>query len=307
MPPFESEAMVGLTFHEQPIKDSHGNNEIVGWHSTCFSGDKPLPLSGGTSADRATARKIAISEYFERRAFRKLKENNSKDLFLDLFPSTAGFACGGSRTKVKWRAICEGLERWGISKWIDDKFLIPKLDESRDSIIVSPLGRALSKPFSRLHFFQKAFTFHNPIEFFELKEALKQKSSNVPLMFYLRIFIGETDQGVFCGSRVNPELETPWEHEIIEANRNFSNFGQILEGQIEVPKENWFLNRVHYFGLHKSKAFSQIEKATKLNWEMPRLLILKEIPMEQRGLYLWRCLFQDFKNWGDGPIDRFVI
>lgn len=292
-----------IIFKEEAIENDL--KQVVGWHSTCFDNGN-VPLSGGTHSSRNTARQIALAELIERRLFRKLLGlgSNVKFLYLDEYPSTSGFACGFNREKTKWRAVCEGLERWAWSKWIDGGFA---LDKARDPRI-SELGRVLLSPFSRLFFFDRDFEIdwsHFPLE----QESLKiyEERLFTPLRVIFRVFIGETPSGVFAGSRVNLDNDAAWEHEIVEAHRNYTNYCLIKNGHLKVPSNNWFLNRVLFFGDNGRVAHEQINGSTNRMWPAPEVLFLSNIDTEIDGVFLWRCLFKDYVHWGKGAVDRFVI
>lgn len=289
---------------EQPIQFE---DKIVGWHSQIHRIDGH-PISGGTHQSRAVARRIAIAEYLERKIFRNLASRldvkKEDHYMIGSYASTCGFACGFKKTHVKWRAICEGLERWAFSKWIDEGFVMNAISDGdahkRD---LSPMIRALASPFLAQWFYEIDIKV-NRLDFgMESKAPLFFEGPNMLLRF--RVFLGETEKGIFCGSRVVTSAAA-WSHEIVEARRNYDNF-KLSMTKTSKSDDSALLDRTIYFGENKAEAFRQIAAAKKTNWPTPELLLLKEVDTQIPGAYMWRCLFKNFQPWPEGPATRFVI
>jgi hypothetical protein len=120
------------------------------------------------------------------------------------------------------------------------------------------------------------------------------------------VFLGETEHGVFAGSRVCNLNEDPWQHAVIEAFRNFRNYEVNDRSAIELKKEDIVRQRAVYFGSHKSEAFNQIENAKNTEWPSHSILLLKEFKTDIPQVFLWRCLLKDWLDWDSGDETRFV-
>lgn len=271
---------------EKPI---FAQDVVVGWHSL-FYAEKNSYCSGGTSSDRLVARRKATAEHLERKLVVELAQDlTSREAFsLDKYPSSCGFACGFNRMKTQMRALCEGVERWAVSQWIDHHFHIPRLEKRLLEAKISPLGEALLEPFSERSFYE-----------------LKLNLADFPV--YVRIFLGETATGIFYGARATLNSSSLWEHEIVEAYRNISNFTLIERGELKPSGDKDYFDRLMFFGNNKDVALNTIQRANRLDWPHPEILLLREFNTSRPGVYLWRCLFKDYIPWGDGPIDRFIL
>ena len=272
-------------FVKQEIVDE--NKSTLGFR--CYGVDETGTFSGGTAQDENTALRIAVAESFERSLFRSINQNESlkKEFLLEDYPSTSGFAAGFDKKSTRFRAICEGLERWIWSKWIDENY---KIEETKVNSNLPPLSQHLLKDFDEALWLKKDFEL--------------QISKDEKLTLSIVIFLGMTENGIFPGSRVSTLKDELYEHPIIEAHRNLINF-KIFE------KENHELRDIiekqaMFFGQNKAIALSQIDTSYKLNWPTPELLLLKEFDSKIPGVFLQRCLMKDFLGWDKGPTSRFV-
>lgn len=275
----------GIT--EQSIVNAE--NEIVGWNY--FVNDKEgKPISGGTSSSKETALRIGVAEAFERGLARKCwaSEKLKKDFFLEEFQSTCGFAAGFDDNSTRFRAICEGLERWAWSQWIDYNCHLPETAIPRN---LNPLSKHLLNQFQSCRFYAKDL-------------QLKVEEKTIDLRFSL--FLGFNEHGVFPGSRVTTAIDDPWEHALIEAYRNLKNYNFFKSCPENLDQENIIALRSHFFAKNKDVALGQISNATKATWNEPEVLILKRMETEIPEVFLWRCLLKDFVSWDIGDEQRFV-
>lgn len=275
-----------LEFIHQDIVDSSGH--IIG--SRCYGmNDKHEAFSGGTASSRDTALRIAVAEAFERSLFYKIaaKENLKQEFDVINFPSTSGFAAGFDDNFTRFRAICEGVERWAWSKWIDGRC---KIAEVKSDKKLSKLTMHLLSDFKECMWFKKDF---------EVTVSVKEK-----INLSLVIFLGITENGVFPGSRVSTEQDELYEHPVIEAHRNLINF-KLHQNN---PKEcrDIIEKRTMFFGDNKKIALAQINNAVLDNWPRLELHLLKRFETNIPEVSLYRCLFKDFIGWHEGDIERFV-
>ena len=275
-----------VEFIQQEILDSNGS--VIG--SRCYgidnNGDS---FSGGTAAYKDTALRIAIAEAFERSLFYQLTKNDKLKAEFDLinYPSTSGFAAGFDDKTTRFRAMCEGVERWAWSKWIDEHF---KIEEDATSKKFSKLTKHLFNDFIDTQWFRKEFEI-------EISPREKMKLSLV-------IFLGLTENGIFPGSRVSTNSDELYEHPVIEAHRNLINFK--LNTKSTSSTGDIIEQRSMYFGLNKKLALEQIKIASKNIWPEPKLSLLKKFETNIPNVFLYRCLLKDFIGWHDGSKERFV-
>lgn len=273
-------------FIHQDILDHNGIN--IG--SRCYGmTNKGEALSGGTASNKETSLRISVAEAFERSLFYKLNEQEKLKHEFDLinFPSTSGFAAGFDDKSTRFRAICEGVERWAWSKWIDEHY---KIAEYKPDKPFSKLTLHLQNDFLETRWFKKDF---------EIVISPKEK-----LNLSLVIFLGMTENGIFPGSRVSTELDDLNEHPVIEAHRNLINFK--LDQKNPKDSNDIIEKRTMFFGDHKDIALEQIAKSTLIDWPKPELHLLKKFDTNISELFLYRCLLKDFIGWHEGDIERFV-
>jgi hypothetical protein len=281
---------------EQALIDPEGS--LVGWRSYVL--DKNLePIGGGTSADRLTARRIAIAELIERSSVAQLLKNSAqrRNFKLDVIPTTSGFAAGFDRESTRFRSVCEGIERWAWSCWIDKNCLLPEISLPEFTL----LGRFHTKPFLELKAYQREIAI--PIQL--PNQVPFQIPSQIPRVFVFSVLLGFTEQGVFAGSRVTTSQDDPWTHASIEAWRNHNNFHLTHLNQTNPIGSDWLEKRVLYFGKNKREAMEQIAKAKYASWPPLNFDISKGIEVFP-GIHLWRTLCRDFLAWHKGPDHRFV-
>lgn len=256
---------------------------VIGWTCVSYLMDG-FPFSGGTHENKETAIRICVAEALERALFFKLSKSYLKDEYLiSEFPSTCGFACGFENDKTALRALCEGLERWAWSKWIDSGHKI----EIASDVNLDILSNELIKVFQKWTFYKKDFFINNT---------------------YLQfcVFVGETEFGAFAGSRVCGLQEDPWQHAIVEAFRNHRNFELFEKNKTSETKEDIVRLRAIYFGSNKASASRQILAAIEGSWPTPSIRLFKQINTKIPNVYLWRCILYDWISWDIGDESRFV-
>ncbi len=277
--------VVGINIQE--IRSDNG--EPLGWNAVVET-SRNLAFSGGTSSDKDTAIRIALAECFERSLFLKIYNMKTplfSELLLDKHPSSSGFACGFQKSSTKFRSICEGLERWAWSQWIDSKYIMPKISSIDHA---SKLTTFLASKFEKHSFFSKEIYFEGN-------------------RYRFVIFLGEHKSGIFAGSRVSTFLDSNiWEHALIEAYRNLENFKLFQKnGTAEFFEQLDIIGkRSRYFGSHAEEAWTQINAAEKELWKQPVAEVSKFVETEIADIYLHRCLMKDYIGWHKGEPNRFV-
>lgn len=286
---------------EQALIDSE--DSLVGWRSYVLDNNLE-PIGGGTSPDRLKARRIAVAEFIERRTVAQLFRNSiqKKSFKLDIIPTTSGFAAGFDREATRFRSICEGIERWAWSCWIDKKFLMPEISLPE----LTPIGRFHTKPFLKLRAYQRQIEVQvkvrgaSPFQFPPHDQDYAHHG-----IFVFSVLLGFTEQGVFAGSRVTTPEDDLWTHAAVEAWRNHNNFHLAHLSHPNPVGSDWLEKRVLYFGKNKREALRQIGQAKKSSWPTLQFDISQGIEPFP-GIYLWRTLCLDCWPWHEGPDHRFV-
>ena len=276
---------------EFELKNSIGEN--IGFHSSLITTDN-LPFAGGSAKDLNQARRICAAESIERAIFYKCLKtpNDVNKLLLDKYPTTCGFAAGFEEKKTIFRAICEAVERWAWSKWIDEGYKIttvnmPKLNDT-------------SKYF--LSQFEEVLFFKTNIK---LNSYLLPKYISNDLIW--TVVIGLNHNGAFPGSRVTTAQDELWEHSLLEAWRHQLIFKNELENK---KINNLFEKRIKYFGDNKEVALRQSRQFEAIDLPMPKLKILENAVTEnyrlQNEYYVYRALCDDYLGWECGDETRFI-
>ena len=281
MPDFEGIA-------ETPILDE--DKKLIGWHSV-LNGGGLKAYAGGTSQHREAARRICLAETLERMSVDLLYKEGVAGLELESVPSTSGFACGFDLVPTQFRSLCEGLERWIWSKWVDDRFRIPEV--SLSGVKLTRLATHFAKTFDNY----KAFQIDLPAVQF----------NDEPILLRAGIILGFKDQGVFPGSRVTSVKDDLWEHALIESFRHFKIFENVMSGRLKDSRQSWYLDRVKYFGENASAVDEVIHKATGEPLPTPKIKLHRQIdPPLNAPYFLFRTLCEDFVPWHLGDRSRFV-
>jgi hypothetical protein len=258
----------------------------LGWHSTALS-QAGEALGGGFGKDRGSARRIAVAEMVERAFVRDLHESpQATDFHLDTHRSTCGFAAGFEDEPTMLRALCEAVERWSWSKWIDDHHTLAEIATCPS---LSPVAEFFLSRFQRVRFFRRVLSLPVPgYRAFSLQFC---------------VVLGYSDGGVFPGSRVCSTEEDPWEHAAIEAWRHRLIF---LGKRDTHPSRDDLVNgRILFFGQNASTADEAIAFAKEKAWPEPLLLLLKRANVKA-PFHLWRALCRDYKSWHLANEARFV-
>lgn len=273
-------------FTTQEIKDKNG--VLLG--VKCFGEETDgVVFSGGTATSADLALRIAVAESFERSFLNVIYRNPIlfNEFNMANFPSSSGFAAGFDEASTRFRALCEGLERWVWSKWIDEGYILPSIEES--TLSFNPLTKHFLQSFEQTLWFQKDFTVQvSPSETHELT---------------ILVFLGLSGNGIFPGSRVSTKKDNLTQHPVIEAHRNLTN-AQLHTSENKL--EDIIQERTIYFAHHKEEAFRQIQKADKDTWPSPEISLLKKYETGNKEIFLYRSLMKDFVGWHVGDVKRFV-
>lgn len=262
------------------------DSRTVGYHSTIVTNEF---MGSGVHTTKNGARRVAAAEIIERKAFGEVIRGSPEDrqaLHLDQVPTTCGFAAGFDEEATKFRSICEAVERWAWSKWIDDGFHIPEADPAPR---LNKISTAFSDFFDRTYFFKKNID----LDFVEPRGV----------SFY--VVLGVKNQGVFAGSKVAMDNQRSWQHALTEAWRNLRIFQMRTEGS-KYRQVEWLERRIEYFALEKNAAFSQIAAARKKDWPSPNIQVSRSLPTLTPGTFVWRHLCEDYVPWHHGEVSRFV-
>lgn len=258
-------------------------NNFEYWHSTVI--DKfGVPIAGGFSSDRMTARKIAISELIEKVEYDKLKLSTNTEWGLDLIPTACGFAAGFNLQNTIQRSINEAVERWVMSKWIDDGCYIEQIPQNKIQNL-DPASEFFVSQFDEVLFFKK--------------EVVLQVNDQ-----FQKITVGQTmgltEFGIFPGSSAQFNSGQVWQHALLESYRHF------LGVQNNPDFSTFPGNKVLFFANNKQIALNQISNATKESWPVPEIILHQHQSFESDSYFLARTIIKGWSSWNSGSIERFL-
>lgn len=274
--------MLDLTYFSEEFSEIVYRDKTVGWICN-INNEFGISVSGGVSKQKEIAYQIAKAEFLERSEVEQLWKDSKtqKEWLLDSYPSCSGFAFGFDDQKTFFRSAFEAVERWAWSKWIDEKVGFMKVID----YVPGKLEQTLLSCFSKVTFMKGSVT-------------AKVNGENFNLCLY--IVLGETEKGVFPGSRVTVNSDdNPFEHAVVESWRHFKIYTHRVESK------STFYNRISYFGENKSEAFKQIPKYNSDQVLTPFNLEFSKRKITSEG-FLWRCLSKKYFCWSKGKVNRFV-
>lgn len=185
-------------------------------------------------------------------------------------------------------AIAEAIERWSWSKWIDEGYIIPELNDFK-LIEFTPLTKYLYKQFDSFKLYQVELNCSD-LNLQDFPEKIK-----------LCIFIGLKNGGVFPGSRVCALDEDGWSHAVVESWRHLVIFKSNSNLKNIFP-----CKRINYFGTNAEEAINKIIGADKIIWPKMKLLLHENIVTKIPNTYVFRTLLSDYIGWDKGDEKRFV-
>jgi ribosomal protein S12 methylthiotransferase accessory factor YcaO len=266
---------------ESSFFDSNGI--ILGWHATVA--DKlENALGSGCATDKNLARRIAIAETIERYKFHEILREKEKNphLGIETHPNSDGFACGFNKEDTMMRAVCEAVERWVWSQWIDKNKFIPELKVLPN---LNALSKHLLSGFEDASFFQK--------------EVSVYLNGNV-FKIYVGVVLAFKEGGIFPGSRASLNADFIWEHGLIEAARNHNIYSN------DTGRDDIICERIKFFATNKQIALDQIALSKDDSWSEVRFKIVSQYKSMPKGIFLFRAICEDYMDWHVGPVNRFV-
>lgn len=263
--------------NRQDICDSYG---LLGYHVQLVS--KNGVVGGGTGNTLEVATQIAIAEALERRVFLKLFNSNDRKYLVDIYPTSCGFAAGFDEKSVKFRSICEAVERWAWEQWIDKNHNLKKIVPSS----ITPLAKYFLSKFDGYTFLYRDI-------------PLKLEEQIFPLR--LMVFLGFKNGGVFPGSRVTVAGDDMFTHPVVEAFRHLDIYENTLSKR---EAKDIVELRIKYFGENGDDIQKNINLPDVKNWQVPELLFCEKIHSED--FFVYRSLCKNFWGWHQGHVNRFI-
>lgn len=265
--------------------------EVIAYQSILMTTGR-YPFSGGMAQTLNSARRICAAEAIERACVQELRSDSCEattQSLLDIYPTSCGFAAGFERPATSFRAVCEAVERWAWSQWIDGDLPIPHVTPAE----LSPSERYFASAFDRVAFFQIGLDVHS-----------MNRPMHVPQELVFSVAIGVSGAGVFPGSRVTSAKDKAWEHPLLEAWRHL----EIFKSDSSLEKSaSIFDRRIRAFGVN---GIGQLDKLFVLSkarqdWPQAKLRIVRELKAT-RDYFVWRALCEDFVGWDRGDENRFI-
>lgn len=276
------------------INQLHLTSDLLRWeisnidpfiHASCYHTEMPF-VGSGFGETLELAKKKAFSELNERYIVCQLNNNyiENDPWGLKFDGSCSGFALGYSREKTILRSICEAIERWTLSKWIDEGL---NLNQTEDLKKLDLYQNAIAKHFSHCTSYFKVIpvNLHDKI-----------------IQVYVTVVLAWTKQGVFAGYGSKLNLYDSLNHAAIEALRNF------LIDKNQQKRDFFPYNRITFFANNRELAESIINtnttKSETSKWPFPTL---KVCHTEQfHDFWVTRTIFNDWQPWQLGTEKRFL-
>jgi hypothetical protein len=273
-------------YEESNLREQAG---IDYWHSTVLD-QKQNPISGGFSESRSQARKIATSEFLERKTFREIASSSDeiRNLWgLNKIPTACGFACGFTLAGAIQRSLAEAVERWVASKWIDDDLYLKEILQSDLVPTFDPISVFLLSPFLETRFFRR-----------EVDVNFYGQTISVAVA----ISIGLTPLGAFVGSSAQKKDGNIWQHALLESFRHFIAIkNNPPEQLLTFPG-----NKVLFFSSNRQLAGDQIDRIKRDRWPDPKLSFHVHQAFGEGEYFVSRSILDGWSSWSEGPIDRFL-
>lgn len=251
------------------------NGIVVGYETTVLN-NLGRAIAGGIGIDQQNSRQKAVSEFIERKIFKKLLDEKNQALKMIDFPTTCGFAVGFDKDNTKQRSFNEALERWAWSQWIDFGHQMEKSEMQ-----LTALADFLNSHFEKVYSYKHEFQVNGQV-------------------LYFTVTLGKVGNGVFAGSKVGSNIADCWEHSLSESFRHYLIFNKNLD------QKNLFRNRIQFFGENGQLAIEQIEKSSVKNWPVFEIDICREIHLPFNDVFAYRTLMKNYTGWHQGTEKRFV-
>lgn len=282
--------MKRLTYGQMPLvktielEDSELIWEISdlagGFHVNCVD-----PLSAVTGSGFAlsmeTAKQKAFCELNERILYSQLlrREDLKAAWGFDFDRSGSGFAAGFSPEKTTFRSLCEGIERWALSQWIDGGYALSEIGAPEDSYLITHIQTIFDKV--------DCLTAEVPL-------LLNQKIMKI----HVSVVLAWLGDGVFVGYGTKASQKESLEHASVESLRNWLIFKN------QEKRRQFPFNRIEFFARHADVARNAISEKREVAWPVPTIRLFRT---EKFGeIHLARSIFEGWTPWQHGPLERFL-
>lgn len=262
--------------------------EIPYWHSTVID-PAGNPIASGFGSDKAYARKVAISEFLERKFFREICAGPREEQIkwgLDKISTACGFAGGFDQKNAIIRSLGEAAERWVMSKWIDEGFRIDEIPAEAVMLDLDPVSKFLAGQFEKVLYFKKTVQF---------------MFGNLPLKVEVAQTMGIAASGIYPGSSAQYLGGSIWQHSLLESFRHLLFVRNNPKRLDRFPD-----NKIHFFAKNADIALEAINKATTTEWPDPKILFQFDQKFLGGDYFLARTIFEGWESWEEGPLERFL-
>lgn len=278
-----------LNLDEVTIQEFNLKNQVGFdfWHTNIM--DKTgKPISAGFGDTKDFSRAVAYSEYLERCAFLKIKSGDEiirNKWGLNIIPTGCGFAAGFNLKNTIQRSIGEAIERWTMSKWIDDSLFIEKIEYTQQEEFLDPVTRWFCSEFDKVDFYKKIIVIQYNQKF---------------LKYEIGFTMAYKDNGIYPGSAYNYLNLNLWQHAMLESYRHY------LVIKNNSATNTFPDNKVRFFAENSNIAKNQILNAVNLNWPIPEIEFHANEFDAEKQFHLSRTIVKGWKSWNLGPIERFL-
>jgi len=256
------------------------------WH-TLFKKDN-IPVSGGFGRNKDYARKVAYSEFLERMKFREICASgldSQKKWGIEIIPTACGFAVGFDKSNTVDRSVAEAVERWVMSKWIDDHYAI-------DEVVPEFSGK------SDVRICEWFIEQFDEVRFF--KHEVVVQLGGVFRKIVVAQTMGFRDGGIYPGSSGQSNDSNIWTHALLES---FRHLLVVRNGNDFSAFPN---DRIKFFSENSKLAITEIEKAKNKDWPIPKIVFHNYEYFQEHKFFLARTIIDGWQSWHLGGIRRFL-
>jgi len=271
----------GCTIQEYDLINEIGTHF---YHSAVIN-NQGIAISAGYGSSIHDSRKIAFSEYLERKYIAELKSTSyeKSSWGFDLISTGCGFAFGYEKNKTELRSLSEAVERWVLSNCIDEKYKMEKVNYK--NLNLGKITNWYLSQFEKVHFYFKEVLIHHQGSF---------------IKFYALLCVAVSGKGVYQGSSARMHFnEDLFLHAIIES------FRHLLIVRNNKVINTFPENRIRFFANNADLALDQINSAYKTEWPLPSLKFQKTQIMNE-NCFLARTILHGWSCWNTSDLNRFL-
>ncbi|MBC7458515.1 MAG: hypothetical protein H7235_09565 [Bdellovibrionaceae bacterium] len=273
-----------LVLQEYNLLAESGENY---WHSN-FLDKNGFSVASGFGDSINVSRKIAFSEFLERSKFNEIKLGSDElrqKWGFSINSMGCGFAAGFDLKNTVNRSLSEGVERWVMSKWIDEGLHIEQLNSKCVFESLDDVSKWFCRQFDTVLFFEKTIV----VEFFNVFHKIKVGFS-----------MGLKAGGIYPGSSAQVTGGSVWQHALLESYRH------LLVVKNSVVASSYPENRIRFFSKNAAVALAKLDSAKNKKWPDSEILFHECEAFQGNSYFVARTILKGWSPWNLGPVERFL-